>query len=90
MLILLLTGRSCFTVSPHSYFVRSCMPVHVQICVCAFVEYILFYVSSGQVFLSFHHHYSYVMLRPQWDSWDILVDGFSNVTTCSDFCYETI
>lgn len=60
MFTLLLTGVSCFTVCAHPYFVRSDMPVHVQICVCALLLHLLFYTSSGQIV--FHHRAN--LVRP--------------------------
>lgn len=43
VLILWVTGESCFIVPPHCtlYSVRPCMPVHVQICFEAVLEHIL-------------------------------------------------
>lgn len=67
LLIVLPTGVSCFTVSPHPCFVRSCMPVHVQICLCAFLEHSLFYTSPGQVFLSFDYHLNHILMLQQQD-----------------------
>lgn len=55
------------------------MPVQVLICVHAFLKNTpLFYLSSCD------------MLLTVWDNGEILVDDFSNITTCSHFTYETV
>lgn len=81
VLILWVTGVSCFTVAPHYtlYFVRACMPVQVLICVHAFLKNTPpFYLSNCD------------MLLTVWDNGEVLVDDFSNITTCSHFTYETV